>query len=53
VTDADQPLHRLVVEPLGEADQLARGPPAFDPAVDESRDPGRIVAAVFEAPEPF
>jgi hypothetical protein len=53
MTDADHPLHRLVVEPSGEVDQVALGPPAFDPAVDEGCDPVRIIAAVFEAPEPF
>ena len=53
VADADHPLHRLVVEPSGEVDQLALGPPAFDPAVDEGRNPGRVITAVFEAPEPF
>ena len=53
VADADHPLHRLVVEPSGEVDELALGAPAFDPAVDQGRDPGRIIAAVFEAPQPF
>ena len=53
VADADRPLHRLVVEPPGEIDELALGPPPLDAAVDQGRDPGRIIAAVFEPPQPF
>src|SRR5271168_3492857 len=41
------------VEPPGEICELALGAPALDAAVDQSRDPGRIIAAVFEPAEPF
>ena len=50
VADADYPLHRLAVEPPGEVDELALGSAALDPAVDQGRDAGRIVTAIFEAP---
>ena len=51
--DADHALHRLVVEPPGEVGELALGAAALDAAVDQGRDPGRIIAAVFEAAQPF
>src|ERR1700745_1784515 len=53
VPTADDPLPRLMVEPLGEVDELTLGPPAFDMPVDQGRDPGRIIAAVFEARHPL
>src|SRR6266478_5560544 len=53
VADADHPLHRLAVETLGEVDELALGASALDAAVNQGRYPGRIIAAVFEAPEPL
>ena len=37
----------------GEIGELALGAAALDPAVDQGRDPGRIIAAVFEAAQPF
>jgi hypothetical protein len=36
-----------------EVDELALGAAALDAAVDQGRDPGRIVAAIFEPPQPF
>ena len=53
VADADNPLHRLAVEPPGEIAELALGAAALDAAVDQGRNAGRIIAAIFEAPEPF
>ena len=53
VADADRPLHRLVIEPPGEVDELALGAAALDAAVDQGRDAGRIIAAIFEAAQPF
>jgi len=53
VADADHPLHRLAVETPGEVDELALGAPTLDATVDEGRNPGRIIAAIFEAPKPF
>src|SRR5216683_3152894 len=53
MADADHPLHRLVTEPLGEVDELAFGTAAFDTPIDQGRNAGRIIAAVFEAPQPF
>ena len=53
VPDPDNPLHRLVFEPPGEINELALGAAAFDPPVDQGRDPGRIIASIFEAPQPF
>jgi hypothetical protein len=47
------PLRRLVVEPPGEVDELALGAPAFDTTVDQGGYAGRIIAAIFQAPEPF
>src|SRR5207237_9268535 len=38
---------------VGEVDELALGAPALDAAVDQGRNPGRIIAAVLQAPEPF
>src|SRR5215831_13931621 len=53
VADTDHPLHRVVVEPPGEIDELAFGAPTLDAAIDESGDAGRIVAAIFEPAQPF
>src|SRR5579863_2553458 len=53
VTDADRALHRLALQPGREICQLALGPPPLDAAVDQGRDPGRIIAAVFQAPQPL
>src|SRR5205814_972427 len=53
VPEADRPLDRLVIEPAGEVGELALGAAAFDPPVDECRDPGRIIATVFEAAQTF
>ncbi len=53
VADADHPLRRIEVEPSGEVDELALGAPAFDMTVDQGGDAGRIIAAVFEAAQPF
>ena len=41
------------LEPAGEVAELALGPAALDPAVDQGRDPGRIIAAVFEPTQPL
>src|SRR6516164_5426012 len=48
VPDPDPSLHGLGVEALGEIVELAFGASAFDAPVDEHRNPGRIIAAVFE-----
>src|SRR6516165_9563400 len=53
VPDPDPSLHGLGVEALGEIVELAFGASAFDAPVDEHRNPGRIIAAVFEAAQPF
>jgi hypothetical protein len=50
VADADHPVHRLVIEPPREVDELALSSAAIDAPVDQGCDPGRIIAAVFEAP---
>src|SRR5215469_437449 len=52
VADADQALHWLFLDEIGERLQLALGAAALDRAVDEGRDAGRIIAAIFEAAEP-
>src|ERR1044072_8222544 len=39
--------------PLNEVDELALRAAALDAAVDQGRDPGRIIAAIFEAPQPL
>ena len=41
------------VEPRREVGELALGAAALDAAVDQGRDPGRIIAAVFEPPQPL
>src|SRR5207244_12886705 len=48
VADADRARHRLAFEPRHQVRQFALGAPALDPAIDQGRDPGRIVAAIFE-----
>ena len=53
MADADRALHRLVIEPRGEVGELALGAAALDAAVDQGRDPGRIIAAVFETAQPL
>jgi hypothetical protein len=49
MADADRALHRLAFEPRNEVRQLAFGAAALDAAIDQGGDPGRIVAAVFQA----
>ncbi len=39
---------RIVDQKVGEVDELAHGAPAVEPAVVHGRDPGGIVAAIFE-----
>src|SRR5262245_27240150 len=51
VTDADRPLHRLVIEPPSKIGELAFGAAAFDATVDQRRYSSRIVTAIFEPPE--
>ncbi len=53
VADADRAVHRLAFEPGGEVGELALGAAPLDAAVDQGRDPGRIVAAIFEPPQPL
>ena len=53
VPDADHPLHRLMIEPTGEVGELALGAAALDTPVDQGRDAGRVIAAVFEAAQTF
>src|SRR6202045_4179627 len=53
VPDTDRPLYRLVIDPPGEVGELALGAAALDTPVDQSRDAGRIIAAVFEAAQPL
>src|SRR5271166_990366 len=53
VADADYPLRRLAFEPPGEVDEFALGAPAFDMTVDQGGYTGRIIAAIFQSPEPF
>src|ERR1700730_17285780 len=53
VADADHPLDRLPGETFSEVDELALGAPALNAAVDEGRNPGRIIAAVFETSKSF
>ncbi len=53
MADADMALHRLTIEQRRERRQLALGPAALDRAVDQGRDAGRIIAAIFQrAPQP-
>src|SRR5215831_4512090 len=52
VTDADQPLHGLMVEPPREVCKLAFGTAGFDAAIDQSCDPSGIIAAVFKPAQP-
>src|SRR5262249_25358026 len=53
VADPDSTLHRLIVEALSEIVELTLGPPPLDAPVDQGRDPGRIIAAVFATAQPF
>jgi len=53
MADADRALHRLGFEPGNEVGELAFGAAAFDAAVDQGRDAGRIIAAIFKAPQPL
>ena len=43
---------RTVLNDLGEVMQLAFSPPAVDATVDQRRDPGAVVAPVFEPTQP-
>ncbi len=42
-----------LVEPTREVGELAFGAAALDAAVDQGRDAGRIIAAIFEPAQPF
>src|SRR5205085_11016836 len=49
VADADRAVDGLPFEPDREVAELALGAAPLDAAVDQRRNPGRIIAAVFEA----
>ena len=51
MADADGPVEGGLVEPVGEIVEFALGPPAIDRAVDQGRDPGAVIAAIFEPPQ--
>src|SRR6516165_2936129 len=53
VADANHSGHRLTVEPPCKVDELALGAPALDTTIDQGGDTGRVIAAVFQPPEPF
>src|SRR5579883_3332096 len=52
MADADRALHRLLLEAGDEVVELALGAAALDLAVDQRRDPRRLIAAVFETAQP-
>ena len=47
------PRQRLALEPRHEIVELALGAAALDAAVDQRRDAGRIIAAIFEPAQPL
>src|SRR6185437_8987982 len=53
MADADPALDRLLGETRLEPRELALGAAALDMAIDQRRDAGRIIAAIFEPPEPL
>ena len=53
VADPDIAIDRVFFEDCRQVGQLALGTAAMDRAVDERRDPGGIIAAVFEALQPL
>jgi hypothetical protein len=46
-------LDRCFFEPFGKIIELALNPPSLDPPIDQGRDARRIIASIFETPEPF
>ncbi len=53
MADADGAADRLFGHAFGQVGKLALGPAAVDGPIDQGRDPGRIVAPVFQALQPF
>jgi hypothetical protein len=51
--DPDRPGERMGGELGGEIVELALGPAALEPAVDDRADAGRVIAAIFEPPQPL
>src|SRR5690348_8570196 len=51
MSDADLAADRLSRQPLDQLIELALGAPPLDAPIDQRGDAGRIIAAIFEAPQ--